>query len=147
MAPVRTTVRPVTLSDRALILGATMRLTRAVVTDDIGDWWVRQPITAYFQRRHHDRMGEVTEGTPCPGHRCSHLYEQECGPNCWPMGRYLSGLDCPYCVGFWIGAGVMASHALARAIGPKALSAWRFGAGALTLNQVAARLNVAVGDV
>lgn len=46
-----------------------------------------------------------------------------------------AGLDCPYCVGYWLGTAVLASHALASRTRPTH-AAWRFVAGSLALNYV-----------
>lgn len=105
------TVLDMTLSDKALILGATMRLTRLVVADDLGQWWVKDPI----DRLHHEGKLHVDH-------------------------KYLGGLECPFCVGYWIGAGVLVSYHLA----PR--RAWRFVAASLTLNEVAAHLGARLGD-
>lgn len=97
----------------ALALGASLRLTRLIVTDDLGQWWVKDPLRNYVLQRIPTEQAE----------------------------DYLDGLDCPFCVGFWIGAGVLASAAL---LGER--RSWRFVAGALTLNYVAAHLGARLGD-
>lgn len=99
-------------TDTILILGATLRLTRLVTTDDLGAWWVREP--AYQAAvRHMARTGQ---------------------PPWWD--KYRAGLSCPHCCGYWIGAGVLATHALAGRT-----RSWRFVAATLTLNLVAAHLS------
>ena len=98
--------------DAALVLGASMRLSRLVVSDDLGTWWVKEPLAKRV-----------------------HTHE-----------KYLSGLSCPFCWGFWSGVGVLGSYALTRKH-PKARGAWRFVAAALTLNEVAAHLAIRLGDV
>jgi hypothetical protein len=118
------------LTDTALIVGATMRLTRLVVTDDLGQWWIKDPL----DRLYHPSI----DYGPDEVHR-------EVPPRLVKGHRYLGGLDCPYCCGFWIGAGVIASHAIAKRVGM--LGAWRFVASAFTLNEVAAHANVWIGDV
>lgn len=102
--------------DSALALGAAARLSRLVITDDIGQWWVKDPID-----RAMDAYAEHAEHEP------------------W-WWKYRSGLECPFCVGFWLGAGVLVS----RAVLPKPL--WRLGAGALALNYVASHLGSRLGD-
>lgn len=110
-----------------------MRLTRAVVTDDIGQWWVKDPLDRWMH-----------------GHKAVTSEESTTGESSYEVHtlaswhKYLSGLECPYCIGFWIGAGVMASHALAKRTG--LLGPWRFVAGALALNEVAAHVGVKIGD-
>lgn len=106
-----------------LTLGATLRLTRLIVTDDLGQWWVKDPIDQAAARWWEHRV------------ELHHPYEPE-QPWWW---KYRSGLDCPWCVGFWVAAGVLGSAALA---GEK--RTWRYVTGALTLNYVAATLASAV---
>lgn len=110
---------------RLLTLGATMRLTRLIVADDIGQWWVKEPI---------DRAAAKWWE-----HQCE-VYGDYTPPQPW-WWKYRSGLDCPFCVGFWIGAGVLASE---QVWGESRW--WRFLAGALTLNEVAAHLGAYLGD-
>lgn len=99
-------------TDALLILGATLRLTRLITTDDLGAWWVREP--AYRAAiRHLERTGNIP----------------------W-WDRYRAGLSCPFCCGYWIGTGVLATHAFAGRT-----RSWRFVAATLTLNLVAAHLN------
>lgn len=112
--------------DLALAVGASARLSRLVITDDIGRWWVKEPVDramdAYAER-------EIWAS--------ANVGQDPREPWWW---KYRSGLDCPFCVGFWLGAGVLAS----RAVLPEKV--WRFGAGALALNYVAAHLGSRLGD-
>src|SRR5262245_56805005 len=95
--------------DAALALGASMRLTRLVVTDDLGEWFVKEPVRRWT--KDHPR----------------HLH-------------WAEGLDCPFCVGYWIGVAVLLGyHALPRGL-------WRFGCATLTLNEVAGHLAARLGD-
>ena len=94
--------------DAALVLGATLRLTRFVVNDDLGEWWVKAPIyRAVLSRVPEERIGHAS--------------------------NYLDGLSCPFCVGYWIGVGVLASRSES--------SAWRFVAGTLTLNYLSGHIS------
>jgi len=111
------------LTDTALIVGATMRLTRLIVTDDLGEWWVKEPI-----------MRRLFPEGVAPMDKAKNIRR---------LG-YFAGLNCPFCCGFWLGAGVLASHAVAKRLG--LLRLWRFAAGALTLNEVAAHAGIRVGD-
>lgn len=107
--------------DSLLVLGATMRLTRLVTRDDLGQWWVKDPVDSLFHPRE-----ERPQVLPDRYH------------------RYVSGLDCPHCVGFWAGVGVLASYALIRKH-PRAARAWRAGAGALSLSVVSVALGRQIG--
>lgn len=102
---------PWEIHDVLLIVGATTRLTRVIVADDIGEWFIKVPLTAW--------LGQ----------------ESALSGNAHQYGRYLSGLDCPHCVGYWIGAGVLASYVLCRR-SSITLALWRFIASTLVLNVV-----------
>ena len=61
------------------------------------------------------------------------------------LQKLASGLDCPFCVGFWIGAGVLAADRLASQ--ERVLDKpWRFAKAALALNYVTAHLGARLGD-
>lgn len=112
-----------TLADLALLLGFTLRLTRLVVTDDLGGWLIRIPAQKWVMRSGQD----------------------------WAKSwRYklVSGLDCPFCVGFWLAA--LATLSLVVAGGPGAdgplAVVWRLVAGVLTLNWLAAHIGSRLGD-
>ena len=68
----------------ALVLGASARLTRFIVTDDLGEWWVKEPLRS-LAARHDDKWDKYVEGT-----------------------------ECPYCVSFWATAAVMGAGAVLR---------------------------------
>lgn len=121
------TVKP---TDLALILGATMRLTRLVTTDDIGDWWIREPLTDLANRQHQAMEHFGTTG---------------CHADCQPKWtRYLDGLECPHCVSWHAAYLTIGTFLLARRMGPTALSVWRFGAASLGLSSVAGHLNARI---
>lgn len=102
-----------------LVLGATVRLARAIVTDLVGEWWVKRPIDNAM-----NRYAAKHQGKPTP----------------W-WWKYRSGLECPFCIGFWLGAVVLGTFMLWGSS-----PAWLFVAGALTLNEVAAHLGDLIGD-
>lgn len=100
--------------DLLLALGMALRLTRLVIKDDIGLWYVRGPSAMWAMDREPNADG-------------------------W-RARLQSGLDCPFCVGFWIGCGVLLSLWLAGGPGV-AWEPWRWVAGALTMNYISAHIN------
>lgn len=103
----------------ARLLGASMRLTRLIVADDVpGTWWIKDPITEHAQR-HYEEHGSL--------------------PRWW---RYTAGLDCPFCIGLWIAAGAVIVDELAGQA-----RWWRVVTTALTLNEAAAHLGSRLGDV
>lgn len=94
--------------DIALLLLATLRVTRFITTDSLGQWWFYAPLAKRVYRK-----------TP---------------PGTW-SSRYLEGLTCPFCVGFWIGAVGIASLLVAGGPGGAAVW-WRVLAGVFALNWV-----------
>jgi len=51
------------LVDIALIVGASIRLTRLVTVDDLGRWWVADPLSARLDSL---GLGKYSEGFDCP---------------------------------------------------------------------------------
>lgn len=100
--------------DLALALGLTLRLSRLVTTDDLGLWWVRGPAAMWA-------MWHEPEGDG------------------W-RAKLQSGLGCPFCIGFWIGAAVLASLALVGGPGDAA-EIWRWVAGTFTLSYIVGHLS------
>ena len=108
----------------ALLTLAAARLTRLVVWDEIADWWLKDPI---------DRAAE--QWYEHESARLGHEPEQ---PWWW---KYRSGLDCQWCIGFWLGAGVLALDAAA---GEHPV--WRLTRDALAMNMVVAPVLRALED-
>jgi hypothetical protein len=101
--------------DLALLLLATARCTRLVTTDNLpGQWWIYGPL----YKRAYGRRGET--------------------PPRW--ARYLEGLTCPFCVGFWIGCVGLLSLWLVGGPG-HAEEWWRWLAGAFAMNYVVAHVS------
>lgn len=99
--------------DLALLLLVTLRLTRLVTTDSLGQWWLYAPIY---------KRVVATPGAP------SH----------W--AKYVDGLVCPFCVGFWIG--IAASISLILVGGPgDAADWWRWTAGVFALNYIVGHIS------
>jgi len=116
-----------TVSDLLLLLGATMRLTRLITSDDLGRWWIKDPLDALFHPR--DEMVQDEPGSYT-------LSRGTAAPRLIKGHRYLAGLSCPHCAGTWVGYGVLASY-VATAKSRRARAAWRFVAGGLALNTAA----------
>lgn len=68
----------------AIAVTAAARVTRFVVTDDLGQWWIQEPAREFAAR-----------------------FDPR-----WD--KYVDGLSCPYCVSFWATALVMGSGAVMR---------------------------------
>lgn len=109
------------LADLALLLLATLRLVRLVLTDDLGRRALGEPIERFLWSR--ARAGRLPAWFP-------------------------GGMTCPFCIGFWVGALVLASLALVGGPGADGTAAvlWRYVAGALALNWIAAHVGARMGD-
>lgn len=113
------------LIDKLTTAGATLRLTRLVVTDDLGDWTIYRPAERWAIR-HDGSQLEYEDHRPA--------LDETAG---W-RSKLVSGLSCPFCVGFWIGAGVLAADAVTA--GTRLERGWRFAKAALTLNYATAHV-------
>lgn len=111
------------LLDLLLALGLALRATRVITGDDIGLWYVRGPAAMWATSNDYDYQG-------------SPIWRQ----------RLVSGLGCPYCVGFWVGCVVLLSLWLAGGPGVGTWEPWRWVAGAFTMNYIAAHLGARLGD-
>jgi hypothetical protein len=97
--------------DLVLLLLATLRISRLITSDNIpGNWWIYGPL--YKKVALEQSRGRV------PG---------------W--SKYLEGLQCPFCVGFWVGlVGVISLYLVG---GPgDAADLWRWLAAPFALNYV-----------
>ena len=98
--------------DLSLLILTTLRLTRLVMTDSLGQWWIYGPV---YKRT-------VVSGKSSKWH------------------KYIDGLTCPFCVGFWIGAAMVLSLYLVGGVG-EAADWWRWLTGIFALNYVAGHVN------
>lgn len=108
--------------DLLLLLGATLRLTRLVTTDDLGWWLIRGPAYRATTRPLNTLPAYLTEPEP---------------DTTTLAGKLASGLGCPHCVGFWIGLALLTVWSLTGGIGhgwEDLHGTWRFVTGALTLS-------------
>lgn len=181
----------------ALMIGATLRLTRLVTTDTLGKWLIVEPARAWAERHwKEDEAGpsdqsqvlqggeglagssdegwEGAGGQDIQAHEVSNFTPEqreeiarliaELDPSTWETvshvthkdlwadltyeppilvnwrAKLVNGLSCPYCIGFWLGAGVIVSHELAHSRGGSIYKAWKLVAGALTMNYVAGHI-------
>lgn len=134
------------LSRLALVALATARLTRFVTTDSLGEWlfagpakrWaVRDVIAPTSSSDEHKSEIEAAKRRALDEEVASDLaglveYGAQ-GPGASRRARLVSGLSCPFCVGFWIGAAVLLGEVLT---GRTRLlrGVWTFALGALGLN-------------
>jgi hypothetical protein len=104
--------------DVALVAGLTQRLTRLVVSDDLGQIWLKDPVDRWLEAR-------------------------EDSGRAHPLRRYSEGLDCPHCVSFHAAYLSLGSYLLARRH-PVTLAAWRFAAGTMSLSAVVGHISARI---
>jgi hypothetical protein len=127
------------LTRSALALGASMRITRLIVADDVpGRWWIKEPLDEWLLMDWQGRLREHEHK-----HRSTPMAKVPVLDQPW-WYKYRDGLDCPFCVGMWVAAGVVISERVTR--GTRFEGAWTLVASALTLNESAAHLGVRLGD-
>lgn len=141
--------------DIALTFGLYLRLTRLVVRDDLGQWYIVNPV-----QRWADPVAALVEDGRALASRRDDLIAQGVDPQALttpisPMydpepgtgwrSKIAAGIDCPWCVGFWIGCATLASLYLAGGPGD-AVDAWRWVAGAFSMNYLGAHLGTRLGD-
>lgn len=137
-------------ADLLLAAGFTARLTRFVITDDLGRWWIRDPIDAWF---HKPASVKLADGSKVAADQVTTVGGWGSpSPEVWPpvrrrmrWHRYLSGLVCPFCIGWWLALAVLTSLMLVGGPGDAA-TWWRFVAGVFTLNWIVAHVGVRLGD-
>lgn len=104
------------LLDLSLLVLTTLRLTRLVTTDSLGQWWLYAPL---YKR-------VVTQ------------------PNRFNRyAKYIDGLVCPFCVGFWIGCLVALSLWLVGGPGD-AEEWWRWVTGVFALNYLVGHISAKI---
>lgn len=123
-----------------------LRLTRFVTSDYLGEWTIAGPAKRWAWR--HDK--------PAPGLSSETVLASD--PNlprnvneaaATPFGHWgwrsklVKGLDCPFCVGFWLGVLVLLAELVAPRI-PVVRHLWRFAAGALALNYVTGHVSARI---
>lgn len=89
----------------ALAVPATLRLTRFITTDWLGEWVIDKPARDWANSH---EAPEVAEGWKSPA-----TVDPENG---W-RSKLVHGLECPFCVGFWLGLLVL----ITAAVTPRAL--------------------------
>jgi hypothetical protein len=127
------TTRP---TDVALVALATARLTRFVVSDTLGDWLIVRPLKRAAMKREDaaiDRLRDDANTHPHDLVAMTRLDNYDASNPITPAAKAVTGLDCPHCVGYWIGAGVITTYVVARR-SRTALAAWRYVASTLALS-------------
>lgn len=107
---------------------AVARLTRFVTSDSLGDWMVVGPARRWANRaeRFPDHLGEIHPS----------LLDADVDEDAGWRSKLVSGLECPFCVGFWVGAGMLAGEKVTRHTRMEPI--WDLATSALALNYVVA---------
>lgn len=105
---------------------AVARLTRFVTSDSLGDWLVVGPARRWAIK-HEGTYLHYADNTPA--------LDESVG---W-RSKLVSGLECPFCVGFWVGAGMLAGEKITR--DTKLEPIWDLATSALALNYVVAHVS------
>lgn len=124
-----------------LLIGATLRLTRFVTTDTLGGWLIVEPAHRWAI----NAEGGYSElhNVDVDSDSITYTENLSLDPERGPRSKGVSGLECPFCVGTWIGFALIVSYLLARR-SSVTLSLWRFVTGGLSLNYVTAHISAAL---
>lgn len=123
------------LVDVLLLAGLTARLTRFVVTDDLGGWMIRHPIHRFLVNH---------TGTWRTDKDPVIYYDNVIVSPPW-QEKITRLFHCPWCIGSWLAAGCALSLYVAGGPG-HAAEWWRYLAGVFALNYVVAHVGVRLGD-
>lgn len=137
-----------------LVFGATLRLTRFVTTDTLGQWVLRGVAERWASRRENARrtamlevLGDLpphVDGSTSEVVRRWETQLSEDEPVSW-QGRLVSGLACPFCVGFWIGLALITVSVFVVSSGVDALMwSWVVLLGSLALNYVVGHISARI---
>lgn len=96
-----------TVLNTVRVAGATSRLTRFVTRDDLGKWWIREPLEKTMERHANHRLA-----------------------------RYTTIVDCPWCVSFHAGWLMLLGETLTIWAPPIVRSWWEIMTGALALSEI-----------
>lgn len=115
---------------------AAARATRFVTTDKLGEWTVSGPLVRWAWL--HDGPGRTDASNLDAVRRWEAGMAPLPLPEAWWgwRSKLVNGLDCPFCVGFWVGAVVLLGELVAGRT-----RVWRFGRNAFALNYVVGHLS------
>lgn len=137
-----------------LVLGGTLRLTRFITSDTLGGWLIRDRALGWGKQRetsYRTAVLQVLERlyaerdslTPAAARMLNKL-EGQLGEDepMSPAMRLVTGLYCPFCVGFWVGFAMILATLGVVVLSVTWLSvAWYVTLGALTLNYIAGHVS------
>lgn len=136
-----------------LVLGATLRLTRFITSDTLGEWLIVGPLRRWadgHEAAHRAAVFEVVadvegeELTPRAARFMMTKQRQlrESEPMSW-QARLVSGADCPFCWGFWVGVAVTALTVVLAPLGVVGL-VWLGILAVLTLNYIVGHISARI---
>lgn len=141
-------------AETALSALAAGRLTRFVTQDWLGEWLIARPVKRWAEGYELKAMEErerfhetICEGRQGPEAVADH---KECTPLAdynphdpitW-QAKVASALDCPFCIGFWIGLGILAVNTATA--GTRLAGPWRGLKTALALNYVVGHVSARI---
>lgn len=118
-----------------MILLATARASRFFTSDSLGEWTLVGPAKKWAHRHESTYVDQAAaedaeaSGAPIPTPHPA---------NGW-RSKLVNGLDCPFCVGFWLGGAILLGEAT---IGRSPLRPlWRFGIAMLGMNYLVGHLS------
>lgn len=120
------------------IVLATLRLTRFVVVDSLGAWMFRDRAAMIAENAESEFRAAAQDfldsNPPQDEARRAEAALADPNPRTF-WGRLFSGLECPYCVGFWIGLAVIGLTLWLQNI-PVLAPLWFIFMGGLGLNYI-----------
>lgn len=123
----------------ALALLAALRATRFITSDHLGEWALVGQARRWADRYEHDALAREWRALPSPKPPFEHWARGDDEPVTW-QGKLVKGLDCPFCVGFWItGAAVLGAAAANR--GARRRAAFQVLAGAFGANYITGHIS------
>lgn len=137
-----------------LVLGGTLRLTRFITSDTLGGWLIRDRALLWGKQRETsyrtavlqvlERLYSERDSLTPAAARMLNKLEGQLGEDepMSPAMRLVSGLYCPFCVGFWVGFAMILLTLGVIVLSVTWLSiAWYVALGALTLNYIAGHIS------
>lgn len=124
-----------TLPRLLLLALAALRVTRFFTSDKLGEWWLVGRAKRWaWQREMPNLLPDSAARLADPN------LERNAGQAAatplvsWGWrSKLVSGLDCPFCVGFWAGVLILLGDVVTRRV-PLLRGLWTFALGALALN-------------
>jgi len=117
-----------------LVILASLRLTRLITTDWLGEWLIVAPIKRWAWRFEGPELQRRSEALPRAATLELVTEYDPSDPFTW-QAKFAKGLDCPFCVGYWVGSAVLVITTAAVLYGAEALVvAWGVLLGTFALN-------------